>query len=407
MKSEFENILIVGSGFAGLVLAISLHQKKIPFRFFEAMDTPSNIGGSITIFPNGMRIFRKLGIAEQVIDSGATITNAKFQDCSGRHLVNRSMGTKERYGEPTVTIRRTNVINILLNKVAELGIEIEYGKKLKSIAESEAQIELVFTDESSVLGKNVVGCDGINSVVRTHVLEKSILPNYSNLIYFAAFVTDQEFLQKIDLDSKTQYISVGPKSFFAYSIVDNPKMTKHPALLWYCYLNQDSRLSRKELNSINSQDLLKRASKVHEGWHILIKDIISKSESFCKAGVSDIVEITNWSRGRAIIIGDAAHAMNPISGQGACTAMEDAMVLSKFLSRQDLHYSEIFNQLEKIRKPRVSKIAKKARRSSKMTTISLNQTLLWLRNYSFALLTFLTPERKLNWSFDYDADENI
>ena len=312
MKSEFENILIVGSGFAGLVLAISLHQKKIPFRFFEAMDTPSNIGGSITIFPNGMRIFRKLGIAEQVIDSGATITNAKFQDCSGRHLVNRSMGTKERYGEPTVTIRRTNVINILLNKVAELGIEIEYGKKLKSIAESEAQIELVFTDESSVLGKNVVGCDGINSVVRTHVLEKSILPNYSNLIYFAAFVTDQEFLQKIDLDSKTQYISVGPKSFFAYSIVDNPKMTKHPALLWYCYLNQDSRLSRKELNSINSQDLLKRASKVHEGWHILIKDIISKSESFCKAGVSDIVEITNWSRGRAIIIGDAAHAMNPI-----------------------------------------------------------------------------------------------
>ena len=214
-------------------------------------------------------------------------------------------------------------------------------------------------------------------------------------------------MQKIDLDSKTQYISVGPKSFFAYSIVDNPKMTKHPALLWYCYLNQDSRLSRKELNSINSQDLLKRASKVHEGWHILIKDIISKSESFCKAGVSDIVEITNWSRGRAIIIGDAAHAMNPISGQGACTAMEDAMVLSKFLSRQDLHYSEIFNQLEKIRKPRVSKIAKKARRSSKMTTISLNQTLLWLRNYSFALLTFLTPERKLNWSFDYDADENI
>lgn len=397
------NLLIVGSGFAGLTSAIFSKKAGLPLRIFEASQGPSNIGGSVTIFPNGMRILRDIGIREKVIEAGAKITAAVFNNENGIHMVDRSMGTEDLYSEPTITIRRAILLQLLIEKAESLGVVIEYGKKLSSVENGLESIRIKFEDNGEAEGQLLIGADGVNSQVRDYIHGKSITPNYSELIYLAGFVTDQSMLSSLKLKKEIQYVTVGPVGFFAYSYIDNVDTVNEPALLWYCYLDQKKRLSRQELNAMTDKEVVEKVAKAHEGWHSPIQDLVKSTSSVCKASVSDIVGLEKWSKGRAIIIGDAAHGMNPISGQGASTAMEDSALLVRLIVEFGEDYNFILEKFEEVRRPRVTKIGAKARNSSKMTMRYFGAFMRWIRNSAFKVLTKLTPESLANWSFIYDV----
>jgi 2-polyprenyl-6-methoxyphenol hydroxylase-like FAD-dependent oxidoreductase len=406
MKNNSQEVIIVGSGFAGLIAAITLKQLDIPFKIFEATESPVNIGGSLTMFPNSMKVLRLIGLADIVIEHGVLMKKIKFQNNFGKHLVYRPQGTKNIYGEPTITIRRSKLQEIILSKMKELGIEIYYNKKLSEISENTDSVTLHFDDSTKVNGSIVIGCDGINSVVRKHVLKKEILPEYSGLLFVGGFVKNKQLIYELDLDYNTQYVSVGPTSWFAYSHIDNPeKKEKH--LLWYCYLSQPKRLQKKDLLTIEDKEFLNKVLSFHKSWHHPIQKLVENTYEICKANVSDIVEIEKWYRGRSIVIGDAAHAMNPISGQGAGTAMEDGFLIANLIGIHKYNYESTFEDFVKLRKERTTKIARKARKSSKRTTIHFNKYIVMLRNITFALLTYLTPEKILNKNLLYDVEEEL
>lgn len=405
-NNNSQEILIVGSGFAGLISAISLQQSGIPFKLFEATNEPVNIGGSVTMFPNSMKVLRLVGVADNVIKTGVLIETVKFQDDSGKHLVNRPQGLKEIYGEPTINIRRAQLHEILRNRAIELGIDICYGKQVAEIKENNNSVELFFEDQSSYSGKLLIGSDGINSVVRKHILNQTILPKYTGLLYIGGFVRDQKLIQELSLDYKTQYVSVGPTCWFAYSHMDNEN-AKEPCVHWYSYVSQPERISKKELLSLPDSFYQDKASSVHAGWHQPIQKLIDNTEEIVKANVSDIVEIERWYKGRSIVVGDAAHAMNPVSGQGAGTAMEDGYLLTKLIEQHNEDHTLAFENLVKLRKERTSKIAKKARKSSGYATKQLSKSIIKLRNISFAALTYFTPESRLNKYLSYDVEKEL
>lgn len=406
MTSDSKDVLIIGCGFAGLVAAITLKQAGIPFKLFEANSEAIDTGGSITMFPNSMRVLRSIGVAEQVVEGGVVMEVAKFQDNNGKHMVNRSMGKKDIYGEPTITLRRSKLNNILHQKAQDLGIPISFNKKLVELIENEDEVSVRFEDGTSETGSIVLGCDGINSAVRNFVLSEKVLPNYVGLVYFGGFVDDQALIKRLGFDPHTQYISVGPTHFFAYSFVDNPATTD-ASLLWYCYLRQDNRMSKKELAHLPDNDVIKRVSSVHQGWHDPVEDLIKNTGEICKASISDIVEIDTWHKGRSVVLGDAAHAMNPLSGQGAGTAIEDGYLLGKLLHKYDGDHQLAFENFEKLRKSRTSAIGKRARKSSKQTTKKYNSIITSLRNKAYAIVTFLTPEKLLNKHLSYDVDKEL
>jgi 2-polyprenyl-6-methoxyphenol hydroxylase-like FAD-dependent oxidoreductase len=316
------------------------------------------------------------------------------------------MGKSDIYGEPTVTLRRSKLNNIIHEKAKELGIEIYYNKKVIGLTENEESVQLEFENGKVIEGAIVLGCDGINSFVRKCVLKQDILPNYSGLVYFGGFVNNQKLIKKLNLDFNTQYISIGPTHFFAYSYIDNPKKGD-ASILWYCYLSQPNRLSKMDLNSMEDKKIIERVLKVHEGWHQPIKEMIENTDDICKASISDIVEIENWRINKIVVLGDAAHAMNPLSGQGAGTAMEDGYLIANLIDKFRNDYNSAFENFVRLRKDRTTKIARKARKSSKRTTIQLNKYIIILRNRAFALLTYLTPERLLNKFLSYDIEKEL
>lgn len=403
---ENDEILIVGCGFAGAVSALSLHKVNVKFRLFEASSAPHDIGGSITIFPNGMRVLKEFGLNAKVEKAGVEINDVFFQDKQGQHLVNRVIGSRKIYNEPTITIKRTVLNSILLSELKKLGVEVEYNKKVKDCEKTQAGMYLRFEDGTSANGSIVIGADGIGSTIRKYVLDDDFTPRYSELLYFGGFVKDQKLINELNIDHHKQYVSIGASSFFAYGYVENPE-NKESDLLWYTYLNQKSRKSKAELNKISNEELLGRVKESVDGWHSPIEKLVTSSTEYCRASISDVVEVDRWFKDGAVIIGDAAHSMNPISGQGACTAMEDAYMLSLLLEKYAFDPYHTFSTLERIRKPRVSKIAKRARWSSKRTTYEMNSFFEKIRNKVFVLITKLMPVKLANKTFEYDVKKEL
>ena len=86
--------------------------------------------------------------------------------------------------------------------------------------------------------------------------------------------------------------------------------------------------------------------------------------------LQDIDPLPNWNRGRTILIGDAAHAMTPMQGQGANMALEDAdalRLLRPGMSRKDI--SSVLEQVDGVRRPRATRVLRDTRVQAKDITL--------------------------------------
>src|SRR5260370_34419337 len=93
----------------------------------------------------------------------------------------------------------------------------------------------------------------------------------------------------------------------------------------------------------------------HAGWHDPIPAIIDAAENIGVTDTLDVATLPTWSRGRTLLVGDAAHATSPHAGQGASLALEDAMRLGRLMARGD-EFRETFHAFEEERRGRAEKI---------------------------------------------------
>lgn len=395
-------VLLVGGGLCGLTAAIFLKKANIPFRIFEASDSPTNIGGTVTIFPNGMKVLKDCGVKDAVVARGASTRRAVIQDQHGWQFSTLTMGAVETYAEPTITIRRALLHRILIEKAESLGVEVEYGKRLLDISQDRDRVSVEFGDRTRAEGTVLIGADGVHSSVRNHVVPENGGPAYSGLVFFAGFVDDQELISRARLDQTAQYVTVGPIGFFGYSYVDHPTEPT-PSVLWNCYLRQDDRIPSADLRTMTDEAIRERVLAAHQGWHWPILDLIKNSTSFCRTSVFEVIGLDRWSRGRVVIIGDAAHAMNPVAGQGANMALEDAQLMVELLRHSERPVEEVFRHFEEVRKPRVTRAARRAHRSSKLTMVRVSGLRQWVRNIAYAAVTRVIPDRWTNRKFRYEV----
>lgn len=401
MTNPNDEILIIGSGFAGLSIAIFLKSAGIPCRIFESNQVHSSIGGGLCFFANGMNVLRNLGIADEIIASGHTLKTVQFKDDHERTLMTKSVDYKDLYGEPTVLIKRAKALSILIKQVQKLEIPIEFSKKLINISFTSDSTSAFFEDGSVTTGKLLIGADGLNSSVRDFVLQKKCNPIYSKLIYVGGFVNDQEFVTKLNLKENYQNVSLDPAGVTSYALIEGTS-----SIFWGTFIKQSTRLSRTELNKISDKELIERIMSTHIKSGGTLRDIIARTDEVISSNVSDIEELPKWSRERAIIIGDAAHAMNPMLGLGACVSLEDAHLLAQLLIKYPNQHQLVFKNFEEIRKIRTTEITMAARNSAKIGTVKLGY-LTSVRNFAIYILGKIITTRRSNKYYSYLAENDL
>lgn len=315
-------VTIVGAGIAGLASALAL-TKWMPnppqITVIELRAVPSTMGGAIGLTPNALRALVALGVMEQIKEKaiGASIDRIELYDiysASSLGTIDFSGPNGEGLGQPPLKglrILRSDLLQSILSTVAKHGnITIEYGRTITGIKERSDKIELQFGDDSEMLSADfLVGADGIHSIVRKLHIEPMRIPEYTGIAAVCGFadVGTGTFAR----GWKDTALGQALRGSLLCSYYE-PSRTKH----FVAAVMETADVKSKEgwVAMGKEQDEIKhRVEERYLGGNVKMKgisDIVNNSHSWNLYPVYSLTPQGTWSSPRAILVGDAAHAVS-------------------------------------------------------------------------------------------------
>lgn len=388
------HVLIAGGGVAGSVAAMALQQAGIEATIFEAHPMPdADVGSYFTISPNGLDALDAIGVLPLVTASGTPHRRNLLWDADGRLLGTPSLGQPLPDGTVAQTLKRAKLTRLLQDESRRRGIHIEYGYRLADAsATSSGTVMATFENGSSARGDLLVGADGIHSRVRRLIDPDAPAGRYVGLTNFGGVTRGAS----LDVESDGWHMIFGRRAFFGYHLAPDGNV------VWF--VNWPRKPISREERAATSDDVWR--GKLAE----LFVDDAGPAVELIRAGelelaadnTYDLGHVPVWSRGPMVIIGDAAHAPSPTSGQGASMAAEDGVILAKAL--RDLgSIPEALAAYERERRARVEKIvAYGARGSSAKVPGRFGRV---LRDALLRVLfRFVITERSLAWQFGHRVE---
>ena len=397
MNHRPRKALIIGAGIAGPVAAILLKRAGIDVAVYEAWPYSTGIGGGLQIAPNGMRVLAEIGIADELIRRGAIAESFDFYSRTGSRLgsINRNM--KARFGQPAVNMSRAMLNETLVDKAWSSCVELYFEKRLARIEDrADRPIVATFTDGSIAEADFLIGADGVHSTVRQHVVPGGPKPFDTGLVGFGGFVP-RSLLENAGIGPRVE-ATFGQSGFFGYGF-SSPDPAQ--GAMWWS-TQPSNGIDAATFRAMSVQKLKQHLHDFHAGWHDPIPRIIDAAENIIVTDTLDVATLPTWSRGRTLLIGDAAHATSPHAGQGASIALEDTMRLS-LLMREEQELAATFQRFEAERRPRTERVVALARRNGG-TKREFSPTGAWIRDRMLKLLIPLTS-KGMDWMYAYDACE--
>jgi salicylate hydroxylase len=334
-------IAIVGGGLAGIAAAQALKTFAIEAQVFETAPALGEIGAAVNTSPQAVKALRAIGAGDRIAAVGhlspgiytRNMQNGEFLEFNDRFKL------AERYGAPYYSFHRADLLDALASRLEHRAIHL--GHRLTRIEERGERVILLFANSARVEAEYVIGADGVRSVLR-QALYGADNPTYTGQMVWRALLNASDVPQEVlEPMGHTQWVGPG-RHLLAYKIRQG-----------------------KLVNIVTQQDTDKW---VEEGWSTpgdpdemrasfpnsepRLEKLLSLVTECSKWGLFTRPLTRNWGRGRIQLIGDAAHAMLPNAGQGACQAFEDAYILARWLGACT-DPAEAFANFRRVRIPRV------------------------------------------------------
>ncbi|MFV1982311.1 MAG: FAD-dependent monooxygenase [Thiohalomonadales bacterium] len=327
------NIVILGAGIGGLCSAIALGRKGFKVSLYERSTQPQNIGAGLVLWPNATHILELLDLHDDIKSMGYTLEKMQRFTDTGEFLNEIDLNIfSSKTNNTNYAITRNSLQNILISKLEQYNIKIHFDNCVTSIKSQTNNTAVVhFENGKKIDADIIIGADGrMNSITRKYVNgnNKPIYQSYVNWVGITNTKTDLDFKKNI-LD----YWGCGER----FGIVP---LSRHCAYWAGCKVIPKG-LGEPDIGNKNT--LL----TIFRHWPDDIKSIIelSPEKQIKRIEVYDHNPIPKWHRDNVCLIGDAAHAALPTSGQGACQAIEDAYYLAECLTNNQAKYRNPENLL--------------------------------------------------------------
>lgn len=354
-------ILIVGAGIGGLVSALCLNKKGYEVEIYEQSEVLSELGAGVQLSPNATRVLDYLELTDVLIPHVYEPRSFQFLNYKTEKIISkRDLGLKiqDDFGFPNFDVHRADLQKVLLNKVEEKGIKIYSNMKVIDVGNEENKAYIKINEEK-IKADIVIGADGIHSVVREKLFEKKESSFTGNVAWRMLIPVD---LLPRDLILPDTTVWLGPKKHFVSYHVSGGKN-----LNCVCLVEQEGWKNESWSERGNIEDL----REVYNGWNQTIETLlkIANPNTLYRWALHDRPPMKQWSKGRIILLGDAAHPMLPFLAQGAAMAIEDGAVLADCISSYEDNEKSL-KYFEQIRKPRTSFVQLAARRNAKILHLS-------------------------------------
>ncbi|MFI7041903.1 FAD-dependent oxidoreductase [Microbispora rosea] len=338
--------LIIGGGIAGPVTAMALRRAGIDSEVFEAYDRGAEgVGAFLTLAVNGLEALRLLDLHDLVRDLGMDTPVMEIRNARGRLLATTS--------QPSRTLRRADLYQALRDEAVRRGVRIHYGKRLTGASATANGVRAVFADGGEAEGDLLVGADGLRSRTRALIDPGAPRARYVGLLNTGGYAEGVRAPGRPGVC----YFIFGRRCFFGYMI--------HPEGQVWWFANPPSRreMPPEELAAITPEQWRARLMDLFEGDAGPMREIIAATPDILPGwNTYDFPRVPKWSGERMVLVGDAAHATSPSSGQGASMAVEDAVVLGKCL-RDVPDTAKAFAAFERLRRERVERVVAQGKRN--------------------------------------------
>ncbi|MFK4810418.1 FAD-dependent monooxygenase [Devosia sp. ZW T5_3] len=324
-KSGRPSVAIAGGGIGGLALALVLKKQGFDPVVFERKNEEQLRGEGLflTLAPNGVNALRALGLAEMAIAAGVVTKGLAIHNEHGKRLALVDYaGHAERFGAPSITIGRGALSTVLLDAAQRQGIKLHLSGGIEAVAES---ADGVTVTSGGVTGHfdMLVACDGLRSTVRRLVFPDLPQPRYSGLIGTGG-MADAPAVPGTD---GIMNMTFGRRAFFGY--LHQPGRP----VMWF---NSYPAPENAAAPIADPQAYARRLAAMHSEDPLDNRQVLASVTTLDRHyPIFDMPELQRWHSGRIVLMGDAAHAVAPHSGQGASMAIEDALVLAACLDQAD------------------------------------------------------------------------
>ena len=341
-------IAIIGAGIGGLATASLLHRAGHEVGVFEQAPRFARVGAGIQMAPNAMKVLRGLGIEERVRSIAFQSELALSREWNTGEVTSElklGRAVEDRYGAPYLFLHRAD-LHAAIESVVPAGL-VRLNTRLIGLTQGRNAVELDFADGTRASADIVIGADGVHSLVREILLGPE-QPRFTGRVAYRTTFAASRLRTPIapvrtkwwgaDRHMVVYYVTRSlDELYFVTSVPESAE-----------WMTPESWSAKGDLATLR---------KAYEGFHPEVQTVLDACPEVYKWALLERDPLPRWHQGRVVLLGDACHPMTPYMAQGAASALEDAVVLTRCLegvARDGM--AGAFALYESTRKPRASAI---------------------------------------------------
>lgn len=312
------DVVIVGSGIAGLALALELQKKGASTLLLDRRSRPETTPRGITFQPNGLEALDRIGVLDKVRRLGSTERILEVKDWTGELLLEADYSVLDHPQNYIMTANAADIEQVLSLEAENAGARMVWGAGFQEILWDNGVARGVRAktgDGTTEINSSfVIGADGPQSKVRT-----SIGATVKTTKYDDSFVVGMVGPVRELGDRARQYQAPGRM----LGIMPSGPLASY---FFYC-------VGERSFDDLKREGVDKFRAEVTEAAPEM-SDAFGNVEAWTKIAyfTPSFIRVDPWVGNGVALLGDSAHTFHPHAGQGVNLSLQDALALSEVIS---------------------------------------------------------------------------
>ena len=339
-----------------MAAALSLARLGMAVTLLEQAATLGEIGAGIQLGPNAFAALDALGVganarARAVFTERLVMMDAVDASEVGTFTVGEEFRT--HFKNPYAVIHRADIHAAIHEEVSKSPlIQFHTSVHVEAIREAADGVSVTDRQGRSFHADVLIGCDGVKSVVREQLVGDTV--RVSGHVVYRAVVSQQEMPQ--DLRWNAPVVWAGPNCHLVHYPLRNGE--QYNIVLTFHSRDRET----WNVRDGSKEEVLSYFTGIHDKP----RQLLDAPSSWKRWSTADRDPVANWSTARTTLLGDSAHPMLQYLAQGACMALEDAVVLGEAVKHCDFDMAAAFQLYQTSRIARTARVVLSAREMGRL-----------------------------------------
>ncbi|MFC0863870.1 3-hydroxybenzoate 6-monooxygenase [Sphaerimonospora cavernae] len=338
-------VLIAGGGIGGLAAAVGVASRGHRAVVLERRDTFTELGAGIQIGPNGFLALDRLGVGGEVRRLAVHIDELRFMDgTTGERVAGMPLGERyrARFGNPYAVVQRIDLYGPLLAACRDSAlIELRGDSHVIGYEQDGAEVTAVLGTGERIRGDALIGADGIRSAVRAQLVGDGE-PRVSGHTIYRSVIPMERVPRALRWNAVVLWAAPG-RHFVHYPIGGGR------------HLNLAATRDNGATQAVTGRPAARNhVLREFGGLCDAARRLLELGEEWREWVLCDRDPVDDWTDRRVALLGDAAHPMLQYAAQGACMALEDAVLLAELLDCAGDEFPQRFEKYNALRRARTA-----------------------------------------------------